>query len=153
MSKPIEQLKEILRTEIELVEILLQVLQEKQLAIVHRDADRISNCVERELELLKPMESLEQARIKAGSEIMTELSGAPPTLGVPIVLNDLLGYIPGRDAEEIRSLASRLRLTVHRVVNVNQANKILFGHSLDFVRESIRLLTEDYSINLVDRLI
>lgn len=150
--KLIEQLRELLRTEIELAEALMSVMRQQQRAIIYSDYDALHQLGLRQQELLVPLESLETERMHLVKSIMEECGWQQPEeQGTPVTLSELLNNPNLPDAEEILRLGKKLRDAAQRVVALNEENGRLLSHTQNYIRESIRILTENYSRNIVDK--
>ncbi len=119
-----DQLEDVVRTEADLAEALLGLLKQQQNAIVHFQDAALVSLVEQQQEVLRPLEALEKERVKLATR-----SG---------------------DAIPVPQSASRLRNVVREIIHTNGQNRALLESSLRFVHENIRILTEDFSRQLVD---
>jgi flagellar biosynthesis/type III secretory pathway chaperone len=150
--KTIDQLTEILKTEVELVEALIEVLDFQRQSIIYYNVDALSEGGRRQQELLKPFESLEQERIKATEKMIAEHS-IKNTNGDArnIRLTEMAGQLPPREGESIRKLGERLREASKKVVQLNEENGRLIEHTQRFIHNNVRMLTENFSRQLVDQ--
>jgi hypothetical protein len=73
---------------------------------------------------------------------------ASPT---PVNLRDLVSALDRPTAARVDTHADRLRQAVVRIVALNDQNRVLMRHSLKFVRETMRIITQDNTRNLVDQ--
>jgi len=120
------QLTEILTTQIQLAEALLVLIKQQQQAIIHSDEDEVLRLVNRQQELLQPLSALEKERISfQKSRVEIEDSA-------------------------IYTLEKTLRNIIGEVVEINNQNRVLIENSLRFVRQTLRILTNDYQRNLID---
>ncbi len=143
----IDQFAEVLKTESEVADAILGTLYEQQEAIIHfRDGAMIA-AVERERQLLAPMESLERERENLcrafDSTTRPEISGK-------FNLSGLARQLPQHDAAKILGAGKVLKDKVEKIMTVNNQNKMLLEHSLRFVRQSLRIMTNDYTKKLID---
>jgi flagellar biosynthesis/type III secretory pathway chaperone len=148
--KTIEELVNVLKTEADLSEALLAVIEEKQNALVHFKVDDVAAAVERERKLLKPIQELERER----SEIVENLASEVEELRgrtQRCTIHELAGHMEGEVARRIIGLAQRIRSTGQRIQRRNQQNNVLLESSARFVKNTLRILTEDYSRQLVDQ--
>lgn len=148
MTITIDQLEEIMRTEIELAQALLVVLEEQQEAIVHLKISSLDDLIAREHQLLKPIQDLEKERNKIVCHLVPQ-SAQKTDSAVP--LRELVVYLNSEDAKRISELGAKLGEKVETIVNFNRRIKILLNQSLRFVRESVGMLTDNYSKQLIDQ--
>jgi flagellar biosynthesis/type III secretory pathway chaperone len=146
----IDQLSDILHTQADLADALLAVVKQQQAALVHAHLDDLNKTVERESELLKPMQQLEGERVRLTRKITEELSSgefSAEQQTKSIIPQEILQIAP----ERLQVVGGRLSGTVTEIMEINRQNRNLLDHSLSFVRESIRILTQDYSRQLIDQ--
>jgi len=147
-----EKLVKVFDMEAELAERLLEVMETKKDAIVHMRHDMLADAVRREEELLEPLAELEQERAKIIREIRLPRTAMPDgTDQTERRLDLLLNALPPGEAADLSACASRLRDAITRIMNTNEQNKILLSHSRQFVRETLRILTDNYRRQLVDQ--
>lgn len=146
----IEELEHIMETEVEVGEALLFVLAEKQRSIVGIHGDTLSAVTIQEQKLLKPFEELEGARSRVVAALLGggDANVSPADRGITI--HQLLECLPAGDAVRISTIAARLRTVVERILHMNEQNRILLQRSLRFVQETLRLVTDDHTRQLVD---
>jgi flagellar biosynthesis/type III secretory pathway chaperone len=130
--KTIDRLEQVLTAEAELAELMRDILKTKQEAIVKFDSAALDSAIEREEELASSIEALERERTSLTKSAVNELEHRDEMVRI----------------EDVRH---RLREAVHNVIVMNSENDSLLKHSLRFVRENIRILTENYSRQLVDQ--
>ncbi len=148
----ITQLKEIMKTEAELIEAMHEVMKEQQEAIIRYESDKLNDAIQKQQELLAPIESLEKERVKMGLTIMNvndieDNRKARETF----TIERLLPCLDDDDADEVKTLASRLRKGTEAIVQITRENRRLLEHSRKFVRENIRILTGNYSKQFIDQ--
>ena len=146
----IEELERVMETEVEMGEALLQLLSSKQRTIVGLQSDLLTSLLAQEEKLLKPFQNLEAERARLTAELSGrapgEQAGAPP----PVSVGYLLEHLAAGDAVRISTMAARLRTIVERILHMNAQNRLLMQRSLRFVQETLRLVTEDHTRQLVD---
>jgi flagellar biosynthesis/type III secretory pathway chaperone len=148
--KNVDQLVNVLKAEADLAEALLGVVEEKQKALVHFKADEVARAVERERKLLIPMQELERERTEIIDSLASNVSGLPKEQGRHITVSELAAHIESEGSRKLKTLAVRLRATARRIQHRNQQNHVLLESSARFVKNTLRILTEDYSRQLVD---
>ena len=125
-------LTEILRTQVDLAQALATLGKEMQRAIVCFDADAIAQLTRRQEELLVPFHRLEAERARLAGD---------PRLGA--------GGAEG-EQESLGGLASRLRETGMEILHLSRLNTLLLERSRRYVRETLKILTENNTKKLVD---
>ena len=146
----IDDLEKVLLTEIELAEALLVTLNDQREAIMYAHTERLTAALDRCDDLAKPIEALEEERLRMVAEIM---SGVRPGRGSDhsASLTELAEHLNPDDAARISILGKRLRLVVGRILSMNRENKPLIDHALRFVRENLRIIREVFPQQLVDQ--
>jgi len=139
-----EDLERVLQTEAALAEALARVVAQKQEAIVGFKGEDLGTLTLREEELVKPLRQLEEERVRIASDIAG--AGAPS-----IALRDLTGLMTKKEADRIAPHAARLRTAVQRVVRMNDQNRVLLQQSLRYVRETLRIITDNHTKQLIDQ--
>ena len=137
-------------TEVELAEALLATLDQQREAIVCARLEELAVAVERGEELSRPIEALENERMRITAELMEMI--APGHVGnQPCGLTEVVPYLNKEDGVRVTALGKRLRNVIGLILKVNQENKPLIDHSLRFVRENLRIIRENYSKQLIDQ--
>jgi flagellar biosynthesis/type III secretory pathway chaperone len=139
----IDELERVLNSEADLAEALCNVLAEKQQAIVGFEADRLAGLTTREEELMVPFHAIEEERAR-----LTGVLLGPKAKG-----KSLHALREGEQEGERDSLSAettRLRSAMKRLVKINDQNRILLQQGLRFVRESLRIVTDNNRRRLVD---
>lgn len=147
----LDHLAEVMATQAELTEQLVDVMKHQQQALVKLDSVTVETTVEREQELLLPIEGLEQERARLTKEIFDVVAPLEVTDESPISLSRLLIHLNNEEANRLSSIGNRLHNAVQQMLNLSQANGHLIEHSRKFVRETFRIVTNGYSRQLVDQ--
>jgi flagellar biosynthesis/type III secretory pathway chaperone len=148
METMIEELERVMQSEVELGESMLHVMMQKQQSIVGMHGDTLTSLVVQEEELIKPLQQLEERRVR----LTAEITGRPiPTeQGPTITMAELLSHLRPSDALRISTMSTRLRTVSERIIHMNTQNRILLQRSVRFVQETLRLVTDDHTRQLVD---
>jgi hypothetical protein len=148
MTTVIEELERVMQSEVEIGEALLRVMTQKQRSIVGMQGDALTSIVMQEEELIRPFQQLEEQRVR----LTAELTGRPKTLEQRsnITLAELLSHLQPSDALRISTMSTRLRTVSERIIHMNDQNRILLQRSVRFVQETLRLVTDDHTRQLVD---
>lgn len=147
----IKELHEVITTEAELTEGLAKVLQQQQEAIIQNRADDLDVLVERSEELIHPIENLEKERARLAGLVAQGNDGHTRSKGVGLTSRELVHSMHDSDAELITTAIRRLRDASREVLRINHLNAPLLEHSQYFIRQTLRVATDDYKKNLVDK--
>ena len=152
MTRTAEQLADVLQSEAEVSDELLKAMEKKQESLIYFKADVMADAVDRERSLLKQMRELEQER----ERIVADLASGVPALkgrsNGPTV-SELVRYVEGNTGLRLSELAQRIKTVGHRVQQKNQQNRMLLDSSARFIKNTLRILTDDNARQLVDRTI
>jgi flagellar biosynthesis/type III secretory pathway chaperone len=148
----IEELEQVMQKEADAGEALLQVMRRKQHSIVGVRGDELAAILAQEENLITPFRNLEEIRSRLASEIAGNLKDSDSSGGGArfVAIAEVLGRVPSGDAVRISTTAARLRAVVERILHINEQNRIFLQRSLRFVQDTLRLVTEDYTRQLVD---
>ncbi len=146
----IEELERVMETEVEVGEALLLLLSRKQRSIVGLQSDILSSLVVEEDKLLTPFRELEAERARLTAELVGDTSSLPVGKQRDITVVELLDFLAAGDAVRISTMAKRLRTVVERILHMNDQNRMLLQRSLRFVQDTLRLVTDDHTRQLVD---
>jgi flagellar biosynthesis/type III secretory pathway chaperone len=152
MTMPtINDLERVITDEAEFAESLLEVVLQQQQAIVRFNAHSLGQLVEKQQEMLRPFEAMEARRASVSKEVVNAMSrGGRPAVSGSITLTEVLRHLDGEDASRVAAVGTRLRKAIENVLSANRKNRLLLEHSLKFVRENIRLLTDGFARQLID---
>jgi flagellar biosynthesis/type III secretory pathway chaperone len=151
MNSEVQDLAQILKAEVDLMAALTGVMQEKQQAIVRFQGDLLADCTQREEELMQPLEALEDERIKRSAALASMLQpSVDGRKARPLPLRDLVSRLKGDEAVSLGELAEQLQSSVQRILEVNGHNRLLLQHSLRFVKQTLRIITDDHRKQLID---
>lgn len=143
----IEQFTEVLKTQTELTSALLEVLQEQQQAIIHFQDASLAAAIERQQQLMKPIELIEKEYVKVIREFSRELHIDSLE---PLRLSVLTNRLPEEEATQVNNYGKKLRSVIEKIFTVNSQNKILLDNSLRFIKHNIRIMTDGYTKKLID---
>jgi len=147
----IEELYNILQMESDLTEELCSVLATKQRAIVRFQGAVLAEATASEENLLAPLEKLEAERLQCSAAICERLSSGAVKAGDAPKLGDVIALMGPDDATRIAPQAERLRKAVDVILRLNGQNKTLLEHSMQFVKETFRIITDDHTKQLIDQ--
>ncbi len=149
----IHHLAEVMATEAEIAEKLVDVITQQQRALVACDTEAVVATVDQQQELMIPLEGLEHERERLTRELWHTVAPEAADDTRPVNLSALLNRLERNDAARLSNVSSRLLAAIEKMMKLNQANQFLIEHSRRFVRETLRIVTNDYARSLVDRTI
>ena len=152
MSSSADQLTNVLLSEAKVTDELLQAIEQKQEALICFRSEDLGIAVERERSLLKQMRALEQERQRIVAGLVADL---PDFKGRPeaVSLTEIGSKIDGVAGKRLLELAGRIKASGALVQQKNQQNRLLLDSSARFVKNTLRILTDDHSRQIVDRTI
>jgi len=146
----IDQLEKVLEKEEELASSVLQVIEEQKQALMALDAERVSQSVEKHRKLILPSAELERRRRTLVAAIAQRTPGLSRERK-ETRMTDLLRAHGGDTADRLKGRCDRLARAARRIQQGNQQNRLLLESTMRFVRNSIRILTNDFSRTLIDK--
>ena len=123
---------------------MADILVRKQNAIARLDTAAIQGLVSEELSKLNSIRLIEKER----AEILKALSLSGKELNEPAALVEKLGT---GDSETYAELHRKFRAAFDKALQLNEMCRVLLLHSLAFIRQNIRILTDDGNRKLVDK--
>jgi flagellar biosynthesis/type III secretory pathway chaperone len=145
--KTIETLNGVLHRELALAGELLAAMRAMQRAIVEFHVEDLLAAIEREEQVLKPLETVERERLALVQALIPSGGNAveQPTL------SRLAVEATGDAEDRLRAAGRSLEDIVARIKEVNGQNRILLEHSIGFIRSTLRAVTEGYARKLIDQ--
>lgn len=146
----LNHLEDILQREVQVAQALLGVLERQQQAIVQMNMEHLDSLVVEEQQLITAMQNLEKERMQQ----LEQAGRVPPRAErgqSRLALQKLVEQLPPEEAERLLRLGDTLRYEAETILNTNRRISILLNHSLRFVRESVKLLTEGHTSPFVDQ--
>lgn len=129
-------LRRILQEELQLGSRMVALAEAEMEAIIAHDIPRLNALEAEQQKCIKLQTVQEKARIA----VTRELAGMLGLERFP-TLSELLPLLPPREQEALQRLRTQLLETQETLQNLNQQNRVLLDHALDFVRFSLELLT------------
>ncbi|HTY37984.1 MAG TPA: flagellar protein FlgN [Bacteroidota bacterium] len=145
-----EQLAAVLETEAEVSGELLKAMEKKQQSLITFKADVMAEAVDSEQSLLRRMRELEYEREKILADIVSSVPALRTKSKHP-TLTELVPHVNGKTGLRLSELAKRIKTVGLRVQQTNQQNRLLLDSSARFIKNTLRILTDDNSRPLVDR--
>ena len=118
-EQQIERLTGILSDQLQLHQTLLQLMQEKRIAIREADLDRIEAICEREQELTHNLGELEKQRLTLVGELTEALD---PKAQKPMTVSQIVRHCEPENGEELSRISDALR---EAIANVSKQSAIL----------------------------
>ena len=137
-SDSIEQLAEVLTQSEKRYGELLVLLQREKEATVRSNAEMLAGVVEQKTEVLAVLAFLEKKRAR----LVQSLAG---TLHIPadqLTLSGLARFLPVERSGRFKRLGVSLRSLGEKVRHANNENRMLVGHCLDLVRNTLGLFQQ-----------
>jgi flagellar biosynthesis/type III secretory pathway chaperone len=144
--KKIEELVELLESGAGLAGTMLDILKAQQQAIVQFQSAALVDLLLKQQAVMKPMEVVEKKR----QELTAEIGRSNGALSDTLSITELTRVLELEDAARIRSCGDRLHGIVEQVLKINTQNKVLLENSLRFIQRNLKIITSDYSRQLVD---
>jgi flagellar biosynthesis/type III secretory pathway chaperone len=120
------RLQEIIQSEMQFAEELSGLLQRQQQAIIHFKDGSLAGLVEDEQRLLRSLEALEKERVQ------------------------LMGKNSLASDKSIEPLKQKMKVLAQQILDTNRQNRVLIDNALTFVRQIVRVLTQNFTKQLVD---
>lgn len=139
-----KRLAEVTALETAEFEIMADILVKKQNAIARLDTKAIQGLVSEELSKMNDIRKLEKDR----AEILKSLDVSGKELNDPVSLTKKIGR---EDSDSYTELHRNFRAAFEKVRKLNDMCQVLLLHSLAFIRQNIRILTDDGKRKLVDK--
>lgn len=112
---------------------LINIVQDKKDALVHRNLDALDSCIKREENILLLINRIERERL----DIIKQISGIekiPANFQVDLFYQELFASIPERVAESIQQLRESIKSKAKTISDINKNNIALVETSRDFIR-------------------
>lgn len=150
MTKTAEHLATVLQTEAEISDELLKAMEKKQESLIYFKADAMAVAVDQERSLLKKMQELEKER----ERIVAGFAAAVPALKDKTpwpTLGEIVRHVGGSTGSQLSELSARIKNVSQKVQQTNQQNRLLLDSSARFIKNTLRIITDDNARQLVDR--
>jgi flagellar biosynthesis/type III secretory pathway chaperone len=147
-----EQLASVLQSEAERSEELLKAMEMKRDSLIYFKADVMADAVDQERALLKQIRELEHERELIVADLASGMPALKRSSKGPTV-TELVRNIGGMTGARLTELSQRIRSVGTRVQQTNQQNRLLLDSSARFIKNTLRILTDDNARQLVDRTI
>lgn len=137
----VDELIEVIKVECDLANALRDISEEKRKALLDMDGPALAGCTGRELEIIGPLQALEQERIRRSADLdrsLRDRQSGPAGEGEPELM-------------KLEAIKEQLRSIVREILTANELNRILLEHSREYIRENLRLVTGNFVLQLVDR--
>jgi flagellar biosynthesis/type III secretory pathway chaperone len=141
-----EKLLAVMNEEVDAVENLLDIMKNKQKAIISMANDDLQENIDKELKMVSLTKSLERQRLDIVQRIVPE-SNYPSK----ITISELINNFEGEESKRLLSLKQRLMESLEQMKDVNEINRLLIERGKKFVKENISILTSHGEKNLVNK--
>jgi FlgN protein len=143
----LNELIETLEQEIAAVEALRAVILLKQHAIIKHDYDALKETIDIEETAIQNVRRYEQQRLAFIAHCIDDLDSKMQML----TLNDLIRQLDGDLTNVLTQQEQRLKTALVQVTYINDQNKMLVNNSMNFIKETINIVTENRTRQLVNK--
>ena len=137
----------ILEKELISLETLREVVLCKQNAIVKHNYDALKIALTEEEAAIKGVTEHEQQRLAFIAHCIDDLDAKMQTL----TLQEVVEQLNYTRTDELTQLEGRLRNTLQQITYLNDQNKMLVNNSMNFIKETINIVTQNKSRQLINR--
>jgi hypothetical protein len=145
--KSLSELIETLEQEIAAVEALREVILLKQHANVIHDYDALKEAIRVEEASIQSVRQYEQQRLAFIAHCIDDLDSKMQML----TLNDLIQQLDDELTNVLTAQEQRLQTAMRQVSYINDQNKLLVNNSLNFIKETINIVTDNRTRQLVNK--
>lgn len=138
MASLIEELITTLEKENEIYSNLLPVQEKKKKVIIVNDLKALQEITAQEQEVIQQIGALERKRQEVITNIGMVLSRDPAALDIPALI-ELLAKQP-EEKKRLSLVYDNLKITVHRLVDINKLNQSLIEESLDMIEFNLNFI-------------
>jgi flagellar biosynthesis/type III secretory pathway chaperone len=132
----LKELLKLLEDEIEIFQFLLPVFKKEEEAVLTLDLIELNKASAEKEKLLYNMRSLEKKR----THVMNKLSKFLEVLPEEITLTKLAQSVQEPYSIRLKNCGLQLLKLTKNISNANTGNKVMFAHSLNFVKGALTLL-------------
>lgn len=141
-----EKLLAVMDEEADAVENLLDIMRDKQQAIISMSNEDLQESIDKELKIVSLTKSLERQRLELIQRIIPETNHPSK-----ITISELLNNFEGEGSDRLLSLKQKLRESLEQMKEINEINRLLVERGKKFVKENISILTNQGKTILVDK--
>ena len=141
-----EELLAVMNEEVDAVENLLDVMKEKQKAIISMANEDLQESIAKELKIVSLTKLLEKQRLELVQKIVPETNYPSK-----ITISQLADNFKGEESKRLLSLKQRLRESLEQMKEINEVNRLLIVRGKEFAKENISILTSYGKKNLVNK--
>jgi hypothetical protein len=141
----INKLVDVIEREAVIVDNLLNVMKRKQEAIIALTLENLKSSVSEEIKLVSMTKSLERERMDLIKQIMP--SNSNPN---DITLSQIITKSDSNTSNRLLDLKGKLHKTLDDLKNINETNMLLIERSKKFIKENIKILTQNGSHQFVN---
>jgi cysteinyl-tRNA synthetase len=145
----LNELIDTLELEINSVEGLRAVILLKQHAIIKHDYDALKEAIGVEEVAIQKVRQYEQQRLAFIAHCIDDLDSKMQML----TLNDLIQQLNDDQTDVLTQQEHRLKTALQQVTYINDQNKMLVNNSMNFIKETINIVTENRTRQLVNKAI
>ena len=133
----VKDLTHVIEKEVTAFQSLLDVLVEQQASIVKGDTDSVSLSNEEVEKIVTETMKLERARLEKSVDISRSLN-----VKKQLSVSQIIPLVEERYANRLNELKNDLSVLTGKIQSTNKRNRYLLEHSLQFVNNCLRVLTQ-----------
>ena len=141
MKTVIDYLLKVLNEELNFMDSIIELLKQKEKALIKNDVEQLESVVSREREYFISMRDMEESR-KSIIELLLSKKGIDKK---NITLGELAEYVDKEDKFRITDIRKKMRQKVLIINKLNKRCAVLLRKSIELADFSIRLLTGVYN--------
>ncbi len=141
-----EELIRVLYQQVDVIQQLVEVMHEKQGAIVNMQYDMLRSHLSQEESLAIKLRHLEDRRL----QLLMDVAGLSENEAQRYSISDLIANTNQQEAGIFRSLQRQYKTLLKKLKSVSDTNRILIEHSRRFVQNLIRIITMNHERQLID---
>jgi flagellar biosynthesis/type III secretory pathway chaperone len=141
------RLAEILETEADVYQEMLEIATVERRHLVDRDLDGLRDAVARKEALIARVDALEMERREAVAVVTERLTGN----GRPMTISEILAVVRAPERERLKGLRERILGEIARIQRLSETNAYLVGSSLEVIGEELALMTEGEEVGYDER--
>lgn len=145
MNSVAQRLKQHLESEGEAYNLLNDILQEEQRALVNWSIADLKEIEERKDDILAKIQKLERRRFRFIQSVQDKLQqmGLPASSNQEnIRLSDIIVLLDQQEARQLQNLQEELAVTVKNVTSANHKNQVLLKRSLEIVNANLNIYAQ-----------
>ena len=141
-----EELIRVLYQQVDIIQQLVEVMYEKQRAVVNMQYDMLRSHLTMEEELAVKLRRLEERRL----HLLMDLTGKSAKEVQEYSISDLISDASQQEVGTLKSIQRQYKSLLKKLKSVTETNQVLIDHSRRFVEKLIKIMTANNERPLVD---